>query len=112
MRSLISKNKRIKVMVHQRLSVSDSWDEACLEFSEIDRSELSFSRAIPISQVEKIDFVDIYFKIAGQWKKYKINDLKPIFEYTDQNMIRHVSFSFNEKEQNDFDQSFRIARCC
>ncbi|GEM_PF-5999673 len=112
MRSLISKNKRIKVMVHQRLSSTDSWDEACLEFTEIDRSELVFSRGVPSHQVEKIEFVEIFFKIAGQWKKYKINNLKPIYEYADQNMIRRVSFSFNEEEQNDFDQSFRIARCC
>lgn len=99
-------------MVHQRLSSCDSWDEACLEFSEIDRSHLAFSRPIPTSQIERIEFVEIFFKISGHWKKYKINNLKPIYEYTDQNLIGRVSFEFNEKEQSDFDQSFRIARCC
>lgn len=99
-------------MIHQRLNSKESWDDSCLEFAEIDRTELIFSRPVSISTLEKISHIDIFFKISGQWKKYKINNLTPIFEYTDQNIIGRVSFKFNESEQSSFDQSFRIARCC
>ncbi len=112
MRSLITRNKRIKVIVHQRLSGRESWDETCMEFAEIDRTELIFSRPVGLRVLEKLDFVEIYFKIAGKWKKYRISNLVPIFDYADQNIINRVSFKFDEEEQNDFDQSFRIARCC
>ena len=112
MRSLITRNKRIKVIVHQKLSAKDSWDETCIEFAEIDRSELIFSRPINVSILDKMDTVEIYFKISGKWKKYIINTLSPIFDYSDQSIIQRVSFNFEKKEQSDFDQSFRIARCC
>ena len=112
MRSLITRNKRIKVIVHQKLSEKDSWDETCMEFTEIDRSELIFSRPTNLSTLDKVDSVEIYFKISGKWKNYIINNLSPIFDYADQSVIQRVSFNFEKKEQNDFDQSFRIARCC
>jgi len=112
MRSLISRNKRIKIIVHQNLSAEDSWDDNCLEFSHIDRDELILSRAINTSLLDKIQFVEIFFKIAGNWKKYRISDFNPILEYKDKSIVDRLSFHLEEREQVDFDQSFRIARCC
>jgi len=112
MRTILIGNKRIKVITHQKFSSEDLWDECCFEFREIGRSELSFSRPVAKLTLDKLDYLEIFFKIAGKWKKYKITELVPVLEVEGQTEYTKVSFELPKSQRPDFEQSFRIARCC
>jgi hypothetical protein len=112
MRSLLIGNKRIKVITHQRLDNSDSWDECCFEFKDISKGEITLSRPITSKALEKLDYVDIFFFISGKWKKFRFSDFEGIFEIKGQDFIRKLKFEIPAKDESSFETSFRIARCC
>ena len=109
MRSLLIGNKRIKVITHQKLLGDDSWDENCFEFNEISKGELSLSSPINTKTFEKLDYVDLFFYIAGKWKKFRIDAFDAMYEIAGQDYIKKLSFSIQDES---FETSFRIARCC
>jgi len=112
MRTILIGNKRIKVITHQRFLADDLWDECCFEFREIGRSELTFSRPVSRSALEKLDYIEIFFKIAGKWKKFKLTEFSLVVEEEGQIDFSKISFNMSQDQRPDFEQSFRIARCC
>ncbi|WP_127714945.1 hypothetical protein [Halobacteriovorax sp. HLS] len=112
MRSLLIGNKRIKVIIHQKLEPEDSWDECCFEFKELSKGELSLSRPIDSKVFDKLGYIDIYFYIAGKWKQFRIDDFEPIYEINGQDFIRKMSFVIPADKESNFETNFRIARCC
>jgi hypothetical protein len=112
MRTILIGNKRIKVITHQKFLADDLWDECCFEFKEIGKSELSFSRPITRTALEKLDYVEIFFKISGKWRKYKISEFSLVIEEQGQTEFSKVIFNMSQDQRPEFEQSFRIARCC
>ena len=112
MRTILVGNKRIKLIAHQRFSNDESWDESVFEFKEIGTDHLSFSRPTDAHALKNLDYVEIFFMISGKWKKFKITEFSPVITDSSNQKITEISFKLSDADRPQFDQSFRIARCC
>jgi hypothetical protein len=101
---------RAKVQLGQSLKENSNWDDYCLEVKAFSDSELLLSKPIEAEVVDTITDIIVSFRVAGQWKSYKVKSFKAIHDEKKFIKIDCIEFSLDEGDYSSYRRDFRVAR--